>query len=279
MNYHSLPVTHVSHVALSIAEIERSLAFYVQMLGFRILHQSEGQVSLTINGVDPVMTLYETKHVPLLDRKASGLYHIGFLLPSRTDLAELYIHARKCGLLHEGVADHLVNESVYLSDPDGNGIEMYADRDPSDWMWNDRYVAMDTIPLDTSDLIKRAKKKWNKVPIEMMIGHIHLQVDHLEQTASFYTDYFSFDVVNAYGGKAMFLSNAKYHHHIGMNTWNSAGRKVIEGPHIGMRSFTLRMTEENRQQTKKKLEAHSYVIKESERMLTVTDPAGNNVLF
>lgn len=279
MNYHSLPVTHVSHVALFVSEIERSLVFYDQMLGFRILEQLDGRVSLTINGVDPVLTLYELKDVPILDRKASGMHHVAFLLPLRTDLAELYVHARKSGLLHEGVADHLVTESVYLSDPDGNGIEMYTDRDPADWMWNDRYVAMDTISLDANDLIRRAKKEWNGMPSGTIIGHIHLQVDHLERTAAFYTDYFSLDVVNTYGGKAAFLSNEYYHHHIGINTWNSAGRKSIQQPHIGMRFFVLRMTEENRQETKKKLLANAYSVEEVDEMFAVIDPAGNKVLF
>lgn len=279
MTFHSLPATFVSHVALHVSNIEASLVFYEQIIGFRVLQKTETMASLTIDDQEAVLTLYELENAPPLDRKASGMYHIAFLLPSRIDLGEMYLHARKYGLLHEGAADHLVNESIYLSDPDGNGVEFYADRDPSDWMWNDKHVAMDTVSLDTADLVSHVKKEWTGLPIGTVIGHIHLQVHDLEATARFYTDYFSFDLVNAYGGKAMFLSTEHYHHHIGLNTWNSVDRKALEEPHIGMQSFTLHMTEENREQTITKLEASAFSVDDPTGLITITDPAGNHVIF
>src|SRR5699024_2826649 len=198
MGYHTLPATFVSHVALNVSHLERSLIFYKQVLGFRVFEHTNNRVSLTAGNGNPILTLYEIKDTEPNQGESSGLYHIALLLPSRRFLAELYIYARENEVLFEGAADHLTSESVYLSDPDGNGLEIYADRPSSEWMWKNGRVAIDLIPLDTKDLLQETVGEWKGIPPGSRIGHVHLRVRSLEESTCFYTRYFPYQVVSKY---------------------------------------------------------------------------------
>lgn len=277
MGYHTLPATYVSHVALNVSHLERSLIFYKQVLGFRVFEQTNNRVSLTAGSGNPILTLYEIKDTEPNQGESSGLYHIALLLPSRRFLAELYIYARKNEVLFEGAADHLTSESVYLSDPDGNGLEIYVDRPSSDWMWNDGRVAMDLIPLDTKDLLQENVGKWNGIPPGTRIGHVHLRVRSLEESTRFYTQYFPYQVVSKYGNQAIFLSTEKYHHHIALNTWKDG--MFVKGASFGMRSFTLEMTAEYRICALKKLRDDGHEVDCISEHYVVEDPVGNTIYF
>lgn len=278
MSYHTLPATYVSHVALNVSHLERSLIFYKQVLGFRVFEQTNNRVSLTVGTENPILTLYEIKDTSPNKRKTSGLYHLALLLPSRRFLAELYIYALKNKVLFEGAADHLTSESLYLSDPDGNELEIYADRKPTEWIWNKGRIAMNLIPLDTKDLLQEAVGEWNGIPPGTQIGHVHLRVRSLEESTYFYTYFFSYKVVNEYGSQAVFLSTEKYHHHIALNTWNNGG-ECVEGASFGLRSFTLEMPAEHRISTLKRLRDEGYEVECISEHYVVKDPVGNTIYF
>lgn len=140
-----------------------------------------------------------------------------------------------------GSSDHLVSEALYLHDPDGNEIEIYIDRNPSEWSWTDEEVAMAVDPLDFERLLKNRVpgETWEGLPEDTLMGHIHLHVSELEKTEEFYVKGLGFDVVNRYGRQALFLSKDNYHHHIGVNTWNGVGAPKPAENSVGMESYTL----------------------------------------
>ena len=172
--------------------------------------------------------------VPLLDlerregaareaRNAAGLYHTAFLMPTRKDLARWLVHAAANRIPLSGFADHLVSESVYLDDPEGNGIEVYADRAPELWQWNAGTVTMATDPLDIDGLLALTDTRttsYARAPDGLRIGHMHLRVGDLEQADRFYGGVIGFDPTRKRTGAA-FLSSGRYHHHLALNVWQS----------------------------------------------------------
>jgi catechol 2,3-dioxygenase len=179
---------------------------------------------------------------PALDRRATGLFHLAILLPSRADLALALARVAAAQWPLDGASDHLVSEALYLSDPDGNGIELYRDRPREEWRRNGDELAMATLPLDLDDVMSAvggAVEAQPEVPAGTRIGHVHLQVADLGPSESFYRGVLGFDVtVRSYPG-ALFVSAGGYHHHIGLNTWHSArGRPPAAGA-VGLRHFEI----------------------------------------
>jgi catechol 2,3-dioxygenase len=186
---------------------------------------------------------------PALDRRATGLFHLAILLPSRADLALALARVVAARWPLDGASDHLVSEALYLSDPDGNGIELYRDRPREEWRRNGDELAMATLPLDLDDVISAAgglaSEPPREVPAGTTIGHVHLQVGDLGVSESFYRGVLGFDVtVRSYPG-ALFLSAGGYHHHIGLNTWRSAGgRRPVDGA-VGLRHFAIVLSDQS----------------------------------
>jgi catechol 2,3-dioxygenase len=151
------------------------------------------------------------------------LYHFAILLPERRYLAYFLKHIQKNlnPKYYEGMADHAVSESIYLHDPDFNGIEVYSDRDPNKWKWKDHTVHMVTEPLNVKDLFKEAidvDNKWNELPGKTSIGHVHLHVSNLVKAKRFYYDILQLNHTATYPGAYFFAAN-RYHHHVATNTW------------------------------------------------------------
>ncbi|HZG73830.1 MAG TPA: VOC family protein [Chondromyces sp.] len=154
--FHSAPLTYVSHVHLKVEDLERSLQFYQQIIGFQLLERAEGKALLTVDGRTPLLTIEQPQNVQPKQPKTTGLYHFALLLPQRSDLARVLKHFIQIGYPLQGASDHHVSEAVYLADPDGNGIEIYRDRPSSEWKWNGSEVAMVTEPLDAMNLLAEA---------------------------------------------------------------------------------------------------------------------------
>ena len=174
-------------------------------------------------------------------RNAAGLYHTAFLMPTRKDLARWLVHAAKNKVPLSGFADHLVSESVYLDDPEGNGIEVYADRAPETWKWDGGSVAMATDQLDIDGLLALTDTRttsYAKAPDDLRIGHMHLRVGDLEQADRFYGGAIGFDPTRKRSGAA-FLSSGRYHHHLGINVWQSAGAGPRDDAATGLAWFSL----------------------------------------
>lgn len=223
--YHLPNATRLGRIHLQVADLERSLAYYGEVLGFRVLNRTTEQATLAAHGNEiPLIALHEHRGAaPVPHRGRLGLYHYAILLPDRASLGRFIIHLSATGI-RAGASDHLVSEALYLQDPDGLGIEVYADRPRETWRYEGRQLAMDTKPLDTADLVRAAGgQPWAGMPAGTVIGHVHLHVGDLGQAAAFYHDALGFDKVVWSYPSALFLSAGGYHHHLGVNTWAGAG--------------------------------------------------------
>jgi catechol 2,3-dioxygenase len=224
--------TRLGPVRLQVADLERSLRFYQEVLGLRILNRGSAHSTLAAHGDDGVLVeLVERRGaIPAGGRPRLGLFHFAILLPDRASLARLVRHLRESGV-GPGAGDHLVSEAFYLSDPDGLGIELYADRPRSTWRRVGRELMISTEPLDVEDLLRAGgDEPWRGIPAGTMIGHVHLHVGNIEEASAFFSDAVGFDRITwSYPG-ALFLGAGGYHHHLGTNTWaGSAAQPPGEG--------------------------------------------------
>jgi catechol 2,3-dioxygenase len=228
----ALPATiRLGPVRLQIADLDRSLAFYRGVLGLRVLAHEAGQATLGATADDrPLVELVERPEARPVPRGGRlGLYHYALLVPDRAALGRFLRHVTGLGL-RPGASDHLVSEALYLHDPDGFGIEVYADRPRDEWRRRDGELAMATEPLDLDDLVRAAgEAPWHGMPGGTTMGHVHLHVGDLERAAAFYQGGLGFEpTVRGYPG-ALFLSAGGYHHHVGLNTWAASAPAAGEG--------------------------------------------------
>ncbi len=244
------PAATVGAVALTVADLARSRGFYTGVLGLSDLGTGPDG-SLRLGGPDGVVLLDLTADPGAAPRdpRQSGLFHFAMLVPTRGDLARALLGLVSAGWPLAGASDHLVSEALYLSDPDGNGIEIYRDRPRTEWRRDaDGAIAMATLPLDLNDLIgeldsadasARERSSLALAPGTRM-GHVHLQVAALDAVEAFYAGVLGFEVmVRGYPG-ALFVAAGGYHHHIGLNTWNSRGRPAPAPGSLGLAWFEVR---------------------------------------
>jgi catechol 2,3-dioxygenase len=222
--------TRLGKVRLQVADLDRSLTYYGKVLGFRVISRTSDSIVLGPHGDDreivELRQLASARRVP--ERGLLGLYHFAILVPDRPALGRFVAHLAELGL-RAGMADHAVSEAVYLTDPDGLGIEVYADRARDTWRYDERQIYMTTARLDAEDLMRAANgERWSGMPAGTVLGHVHLYVDAIEQATAFYHDALGFDkVVWSYPG-ALFLSAGGYHHHLGTNTWAAGAPRASE---------------------------------------------------
>ncbi|MCM3768084.1 VOC family protein [Neobacillus niacini] len=278
MEFHKKPTTFVGHVKVKVENLQRSIEFYKNILGFDILEQTTSTVKLTADGKTSFLSLEQPEDVISKQGRTTGLYHFAILLPDQSALANIVVHLVGNGIRF-GSSDHLVSEALYLHDPDGNEIEIYRDRAPSEWKWHGDEVDMAVDPLDFETLLKFATpdRPWRRMPAETVMGHIHLHVSELKKTEEFYVKGLGMDVVNRFGEQALFLSYGKYHHHVGVNTWNGVGAPPPAKNSVGLESFTLIFdNEEVRNQTVTNLKQIGAKVLENNRFITF-DPSGNAI--
>jgi catechol 2,3-dioxygenase len=212
---------HLGAVHLQVSDLARSLAYYEEVLGLRRMRRDGGPAVLGPHGDEtPLVVLHERPGAaPVARRARLGLYHFAILLPDRPSLGRFVTHLARIGA-RAGASDHLVSEALYLTDPDGLGIEVYADRPRSDWTWRDGELVMSTEPLDLARVTAAAGgEEWTGMPAGTRMGHLHLHVGALPEAAAFYQETLGLaPTVRSYPG-ALFLSAGGYHHHLGLNTW------------------------------------------------------------
>jgi catechol 2,3-dioxygenase len=214
--------TRVGLVRLQVAELARSLDWYRRVLGVEVREHTDASAMLGVAGApEALIELHERPGAtPVPRRGRLGLYHFAVLLPDRPSLGGFVRHLSEIGE-RAGMSDHLVSEAIYLSDPDGLGIEVYADRPRSGWSVEQGQLVMATQPLDVADLLAQAGPAgpWRGLPLGTTIGHVHLFVGDLEAADAFYHAGLGLDkTVWSYPG-ALFMSAGGYHHHLGTNTW------------------------------------------------------------
>jgi catechol 2,3-dioxygenase len=215
--------TRLGHVWLQVSDLHRSLEYYESVLGLRVMARDDSSAVLgTIDGTALVRLTELRGAKPMAQQGRLGLYHYAILLPDRPSLARFSLHLAEIGA-RAGASDHLVSEALYLRDPDGLGIEVYADRPRSTWRAVDRQLAMATDPLDFEDLITTAgNERWQGMPAGTTMGHVHLHVGALDEAASFYHVALGLDKMVWSYPSALFLAAGGYHHHLGLNTWAGA---------------------------------------------------------
>ena len=214
--------TSIGAVRLQVSDIGRSTEYYERVIGLHVHERYLNLVTLGAGaGSAPPLVVLETRDGvrPSARRATLGLYHFAILLPDRPSLGRFLAHLNAIGA-YAGMSDHLVSEALYLSDPDGLGIEVYADRPRETWTHDGRQLAMATNPLNARDLIAAGGGvAWDGAPEGTVIGHVHLHVGDLAGAEAFYHSALGFDkTVWDYPG-ALFLSAGGYHHHLGTNTW------------------------------------------------------------
>ena len=221
--------SHVGAVHLQVVDLQRSVSYYEQVLGLRARGMTDTSAALFADGDErPLVTLRTRRGVTPARRGALGLFHFAMLLPARGDLGRFASHLASSGV-RPGMADHSVSEALYLWDPDGLGIEVYADRPRDGWRRHDRELEMTTDPLDIRSVIDAGGgEAWTHAPSGTTMGHVHLHVGSLAQSEAFYHRALGFDkTVWSYPG-ALFMAAGGYHHHLGTNTWSQGSAASID---------------------------------------------------
>ena len=273
--------TQLGQVRLQIADMTRSLEFYQQVLGLRVVAQTDGRAALAAHGDDRVLVeLNEKRGVKPVPRTGRlGLYHFAILLPDRASLGRFVHHLTESGI-GAGAGDHLVSEAFYLSDPDGLGIEVYADRPRSTWQRSGRQLMMATDPVDIRSVVAAAgDTRWEGMPAGTVMGHVHLHVGGIDEASRFYSDGIGFDrIVWSYPG-ALFMSAGGYHHHLGTNTWAGAHAKPAADDEARLLEWTIVVPESaDVQAIEQRLTAGSHPVDRSAQgELLTRDPWGTVV--
>lgn len=279
----TLPETiSLGAVRLRVADLERSLGFYRDVLGYAVREVDRGLAALSPEGDDgglPHFELRETPGAARSSRQSPGLYHAAILLPTRADLARVTVLLHQSGIPF-GHSDHGVSEALYLDDPDGHGLEIYADRPRDAWPLSDEGVAMTLDPLDFESLLSEITKLedvWGGVPSGTQIGHVHLRTSDLDAAYQFYIDALGFETMMTAIPGALFIAVGGYHHHIGLNVWESRGGSMTDESHAGLDQFVIQLPEASAlEPLAGRLEEHGIDFqRESDRSsLVIHDPDG-----
>jgi catechol 2,3-dioxygenase len=275
------PQTTIGLVHLVVADLQRSLTFYQQILGFQLHRREDSHALLGAGGADLVALSEVPGARPA--RGTTGLYHFAILVPSRGHLAQSLARLEETATAVQGYADHLVSEAIYLADPDGNGVEIYRDRPRAEWPYRHGRLQMASDPLDVDGLLAEAAEQaetWRGLDPATTIGHIHLHVADLRQAEAFYTNVLGFDLILRYGPSAAFVSAGGYHHHIGLNTWAGAGAPPPPPGSAGLRWVTVLLP--NRAELERLLQQirqAGHEASERDEGFYMVDPSANGIML
>jgi catechol 2,3-dioxygenase len=232
--------THIRSIHLRTPELSSLADFYSRILGLTEIRRHRSSAYLAPSAAaNSIVILTEQKDALPRSRKTAGLFHTAIRFPERKDLASMFVRLNECKYPLEGFADHGVSEALYLSDPDGNGVELYADRPRNEWQFVDGQLQMVTKELDIDNLLAELPKKfrWSGIHPRTVIGHVHLNVSDLSRAEAFYCGGLGFKVMQRNFPGALFISAAEYHHHIGLNTWTGRGTGPIPDNTTGLVRF------------------------------------------
>lgn len=277
------PETYVGAVHLVISNLERSVRFYTETLGMRLLERTDDTATLTADGETPLLVLTARPDARPKPRRSTGLYHFAVLVPTRAALARSLRRLAETRYPLQGVADHLVSEALYLADPDGNGIEIYRDRPRAEWPVANGVVQMATDPLDIEGVLgalAEDEAEWHGLDPQTHMGHVHLQVADLREAERFYAGVLGFEVMQKMAGSALFVSAGGYHHHIGLNTWAGVGAPPPPADAVGLRWFSVLLP--NRQaldDVVARLRAAGVATEEHDGMVELRDPFDNGIVL
>jgi catechol 2,3-dioxygenase len=278
------PATSMGAVRLTVADLDGMRDFYRDAIGLAELEQHDGIVRLGTDDAAgrPIVELVGDPDAPPRPRGTSGLFHQAILVPTRADLARALQRVAEADWRLSGASDHLVSEALYLSDPEGNGIELYRDRPQEEWPVRDGVLQMDSLPLDLDGVLGELSREHagKGMPAGTRIGHVHLNVGDLTAAEAFYSGALGFDItVRGYPG-ALFVSAGGYHHHLGLNTWAGEGAPPPPSGSRGLSQFEVRLpgTDQLAAEENRLREAGFDPDREGDQV-SVTDPSGNRVIL
>lgn len=286
--------TRMSQVALDVADLDAMTRFYGEVLLLEPLREAEGTVALGRGGRE-LVELRHRPHLPRGERRTAGLFHTALVHPDAGTLATVLASvALRTPQLYTGSGDHLVSQAFYLDDPEGNGVELYVDRPRSEWAWNGDQVVMDTLWLDPNaflaeHLTDTARDYLETAPDRrpalagtqaQVVGHVHLKVGQTDRARDFYVDTLGFEVTAELPG-ALFVSAGGYHHHMAMNTWQTAG-VGLRAPGLGLGQVSIEVpSADDVLAAARRLRARgqdvALEVSAASAHLSVDDPWGNRV--
>jgi catechol 2,3-dioxygenase len=268
----------LGRVRLRIANLERSLEFYAGRMGLHVREQDDRSAQLAAApGAPPIISLQQLPGTLPRPEYAIGLYHFAILFPNRSLLGQKVLDLLDAKWPFTGFADHGVSEAAYLSDPDGNGVELYSDRPRADWPGRSDSITMYTRPLDLNNLFAAAADADLALTNRTRMGHIHLHVSNLERARQFYQDVVGFEVTNDEFPGALFLAAGGYHHHLGTNTW---ARRTADPDAAGLLDWLLHVPgDEAKSLLRQRLETGGVVIEPASEGWRVSDPDGNALII
>jgi len=273
-----LPVSaHMGRVALSVADLDRSLSFYRECIGLQLLRTDKEMAFLGT----PERELLHLQEQPGArpTRNTTGLYHFALLLPSRLDLAKRLRHLIDTETRLDGAADHNVSEALYLTDPDGHGIEIYRDRPRDEWQYLNGQLKMGTDTFDINGVLAELNGEAaipSPMPDQTVMGHVHLHVSQLTDALDFYTNVVGFDLIMRYGPSAGFVSAGGYHHHLGLNTWAGEGAPPAPDETARLLWYEIVVGDElDSSELEKQLENAGVMVERNGSSLQFQDPSAN----
>jgi catechol 2,3-dioxygenase len=276
------PETHIGKIRLRVADIDDLTTFYERVVGLRAIERDGELVRLGPEGGEPVIELVSAPDAPRAPGFSTGLFHLAILMPDRVELACALRRVASAGWRLTGASDHLVSEALYLQDPEGNGIEIYRDRPREQWNRDNGELRMATLPLDLDGVLSEGgsgEEAANGMPAGTTMGHVHLQVADIPAAEGFYNGALGLDVmVRSYPG-ALFLSAGGYHHHVGLNTWQSQGAPPPPEGALGLDRYELVLPSEAALDAAADGLADRGDPVRLEEGVLATDPSGNRVLL
>ena len=277
------PGTSIGKVRLRVADIDALSEFYERIVGLRGLERDGDLARLGPEGGEPLVELLAAPAAGPPPSFSTGLFHLAILVPDRAELARSLRRVIEQGWRLTGASDHLVSEALYLRDPEGNGIEIYRDRPRDQWGHGDNgELKMATLPLDLDDVLAdegASDRPPNGMPAETTMGHVHLRVADIPASEAFYNGALGLDVmVRSYPG-ALFVAAGGYHHHIGLNTWETQGAPPPPEGSLGLDRYELVLPDEDERDAAAGRVGETGDPVHTDDGVLATDPAGNHVLL
>lgn len=267
-------------VHLTVTDLDRSAGFYEQAIGLDPHGRAEGEAALGTGGRDLVVLVEEPGARPA--GRHAGLYHFALLHPSRLELARAAQRLIATGTPISGASDHKISEAIYLPDPDGNGIELAADRSREHWGdLGDPTALGGPAPLDLQGLLALAgdSEPHEKASDGLVVGHLHLHVGDVDRALAFWRDLVGFEVMTRFPSAA-FIAAGGYHHHLGLNTWRGEGVPPMPSGTVGMGHWTIELDQAAQvNEVRDRLLAGGVEIEDVPGGFLARDPYGNAVRF
>jgi catechol 2,3-dioxygenase len=263
---------------LTVTDLERSIAFYERSIGLQVRIRAAATATLWAEGSDDLLVLAAEPAARRAGRHA-GLYHVALLHPSRLELARAAARLADTRTPIIGASDHGISEAIYLPDPDGNGIELAADRERAQWPDLGDITSVGPRPLDLPGLRSLTAREE---PLEhasdgLTVGHLHLHVGSVDEAVRFYCDVVGFDVMTR-APSAAFVAAGGYHHHLGLNTWRGEGVPPAPPGTVGLRRWEIVLDAASARALRERLEAAGGPVEEHPEGFLTRDPWGHALL-